>query len=109
MGEDEEEKSEEVSPLGFDLLGKDYQSADGRNWYEVDLWNDPVIIPLEEDENDEDENSGYSSADTSVEDIQQHPSIDEDVVEKEEMKGKPKISAKEKKEKEPTITTKEKE
>ena len=85
--DEDEEDIEEISPLSLDLLGSDYQSSDSRNWYDVDLWGEPVIVPLEEEQEEEDQvqDSGYSApAETPTE----KPPASREKPEKEEKKEK---------------------
>merc|ERR1719308_305609 len=46
------EEDDQPSIFSVDLVGKDYETYENRNWYDVDLFNEP--ISANEDESDSD-------------------------------------------------------
>jgi hypothetical protein len=65
VSSDEEEEDEEMSIFGIDFLGDYHYSIDDRNWYEVDLYREPVIPEIEEDQ-EMDQDTGFESIEIKV-------------------------------------------
>ena len=111
VDEDDEEEEGDISAFGVDLLGNYYYSLDNRNWYDIDLYREPITPELEEEDEEMDQDSGFQSIEVGNEE-EKKENLETPVAKKQEEKKvkvekpvkvteKPKEPKEEKKEKKP--------